>query len=68
MITFDKLWITMNEKSVSTYRLREDYGFNSKTISKLRKNENVNTSTLNKLCKILQCELSDIASYEEDEK
>ncbi len=66
MIVFDNLWIKMKEKNISTYRLREDYGFNSKTIAKLRKNENVTTATLNKLCSILDCDLEDIASYKKD--
>ena len=67
MIRYDRLWAVMKEKGVSTYRLREDHGFNSKTIAKLRNNENVTTNTLNKLCAILDCELSDIVQYEKDE-
>lgn len=63
MIIYDKLWVTMKEKGISTYRLREDHGFNTKTIAKLRENGNVTTATLNKLCTILDCELSDIATF-----
>ena len=63
MIIYDKFWETMKLKGVSTYLLRETHGFNSKTIAKLRNNENVTTATLNKLCFILDCELSDIAEY-----
>ncbi len=61
IIVFDRLWDTMKIKGVSTYRLREDHGFNTKTIAKLRENGNVTTATLDKLCTILDCELSDIA-------
>jgi DNA-binding Xre family transcriptional regulator len=57
----------MKTKGVSTYKLREDYGFNTKTIAKLRKNENVTTYTLNKLCTILDCDISDIIQYKKDE-
>ena len=67
MIRYDRLWAVMKEKGISTYRLRADHGFNSKTIAKLRNNENVTTNTLNKLCAILDCELSDIVQYEKDE-
>lgn len=63
MIVFDKFWITMKEKGVSTYKLREEHGFNSKTIAKLRKNENITTQTLNRLCEILDCDVSDIIEY-----
>ncbi len=32
MIKFDRLWITMEEKGISTYQLREKCGIDSKTI------------------------------------
>lgn len=67
MIVFDKLWETMKEKGVSTYLLREKCGIDSKTIRRLRANENMETKTLDKLCKVLQCSLEDIAEYREDE-
>ena len=66
MIIFDKLWITMEEKGVSTYKLREECGIDSKTIRRLRANENMETKTLNKLCEALSCRLEDIAEYTED--
>lgn len=63
MIKLDKLWITMEKKGVSTYTLREKCGIDSKTVRRLRANENVETKTLDKLCEALDCELSDIAEY-----
>ena len=46
MIVFDKLWITMKEKGFSTYKLREECGIDSKTIRRLKANENIETKTL----------------------
>ncbi len=66
MIVFDKLWIMMEEKGVSTYMLREKCGIDSKTVRRLRANENIETKTLNKLCSVLKCRLEDIAEYIED--
>lgn len=66
MITFDKLWETMKEKQVTTYWLREKCGIDSKTIRRLRANENMETKTLNKLCAALNCKLEDIAEFVED--
>ena len=66
MIRFDKLWKTMAEKGVTTYQLREKCGIDSKTIRRLRANENIETKTLNKLCAVLSCKLEDIAEYCED--
>lgn len=67
MIVFDKLWIIMAQKGVSTYKLREKCGIDSKTIRRLRANENIETKTLDKLCTALSCKLEDIAEYKKDE-
>ena len=66
MIIFDRLWDTMEEKGVSTYMLREKCGIDSKTVRRLRANENVETKTLDKLCAALTCQLEDIAEYKAD--
>ena len=66
MIKFDRLWKTMDEKQVTTYQLRERCGIDSKTIRRLRANDNMETKTLNKLCAALDCRLEDIAEYMED--
>lgn len=68
MIVFDKLWGVMKEKGVSTYLLREKCGIDSKTIRRLRANDNMETKTLNKLCAVLDCSLEDIAEYLPDEQ
>ncbi len=63
MIVFDKLWITMREKGFSTYKLREECGIDSKTIRRLKANDNIKTKTLAKLCSALDCKIEDIAEY-----
>lgn len=63
MIVFTKLWETMANKGVSTYTLREKCGIDSKTVRRLKANENIETKTLDKLCAALNCRLEDIAEY-----
>ena len=65
MIVFDKLWLIMEKKGVSSYKLREECGIDSKTIRRLRANDNMETKTLDKLCAALHCKLEDIAEYKE---
>ena len=67
MIVFDRLWDVMKEKNISTYKLREKCGIDSKTVRRLRANDNMETKTLNKLCAVLDCRLEDIAEYVPDE-
>lgn len=63
MIVFDNLWITMKEKGFSTYRLREECGIDSKTVRRLKANDNIETKTLDKLCRALDCRIEDIAEF-----
>ena len=63
MIVYDPLWATMERKGYTTYTLREKHKMGSGTVQRLRKNMSVSTNTLNDLCRILDCELSDIAIY-----
>lgn len=66
MIQFNKLWETMREKGVSTYALREKHNIDTRTIRRLKANQNITTDTLNTLCGILECGLQDIAEYVKD--
>ena len=63
MIVFDNLWKTLKEKQITQYQLIKRYGISTGQLDRLRKNGNVSTFTLNTLCEILDCELSDIASF-----
>lgn len=63
MISFERLWLTMEKKNISQYKLIKDYGISSGQLDRLRKNGNVSTYTLDRLCDILDCGLDDIAEY-----
>ena len=62
---FDKLWVTMKKKGFSTYKLREQCGIDSKTIRRLKANENIETKTLDKICLALNWRIEDIAEFVE---
>lgn len=65
MIVYDKLWITMKKRGISQYKLIKDYKISTGQLDRLRKNENVNTHTIDMLCSILKCRIEDIAEYKE---
>ena len=66
MIVYDKLFSTMREKCISQKNLKKSYGITTAQLTRLRRNENVNTHTLNRLCEILECGLEDIAEYKKN--
>lgn len=63
MFKFDRLFLTMKKKGVSTYRLREECGIDSKTVRRLKANENIEMKTLYKICSFLDCKIEDIVEF-----
>ena len=71
MISFEPLRHILLERKISTYFLRNKCGqFNldNKTIQRLMSDQSVSTHTLNALCNILECNLSDIMEFSPDVK
>jgi len=67
MITFDPLWETLRRKGISQYVLIKEYGVSTGTLDALRKNRSVTLNTVNDLCNILQCDITDILQYTPDQ-
>ena len=60
MINYSPLWKTLKARGMSQYRLTRSYHFSSGQLHRIRKNEHVSTHTLEELCRILNCEITDI--------
>lgn len=65
MLDFSPLWQTMQQRSVSQYKLLQA-GIDNKTLDSLKKNRNITLLTLEKLCRILDCTPNDIIRFTED--
>lgn len=63
MISYRPFWETLEKSLETTYTLINKHRISSAIIDKLRKNKPMNTTTLNDLCRILNCKLEDIAEY-----
>lgn len=59
-ISYKKLWKLLIDKDMKKKDLQKAAGISSTSITKLGKNENVNTEILEKICLSLQCDISDI--------
>jgi DNA-binding Xre family transcriptional regulator len=66
MISYSPLWDTLKKKNESWYSLEKKYKVSAATLSRLKNNQGVTTKTINDLCKILHCDVSEIMRYEED--
>lgn len=63
MIVYDKLWATMKEKGITQYSLIKNYRISAGQLSRLRKNDNVSTHTIDVLCEILDCQPGDLMEF-----
>ena len=63
MIDYSPFWHTLKSSPESTYTLINHHHISSSTIDKLRKNKPLNTTTLNDLCRILNCKIENICVY-----
>ena len=63
MISYAPFWATLRQSGESTYTLIRNHRISSSTIDKLRKNKPLNTTTVNDLCRILNCKVSDVMEY-----
>lgn len=63
MICYDPLWATMERRGMTQYRLIKQHSFSAGQIGRLKKNMHVSTHTLDTLCTILECGISDLVEY-----
>lgn len=59
-ISYKKLWKLLIDKDMKKKDLQQAAGISSASITKLGKNENVNTEIIEKICIALQCDVGDI--------
>lgn len=63
MISYEKFWQTLKAKNISQYRLSVYYGVSNSQISRIKKGQHISTSTIENLCRILDCRVEDIITY-----
>lgn len=67
MISYRPLWETMEKRKATTYTLQNKGQISSSTVRRLKAGESVSTNTLDALCRLLECEISDIVEYLPDQ-
>ena len=67
-VSYNNLWKTLIDRKMSKTDLRRAVGMSSGTLARLSKDENVGTMTLNKICRTLNCSMTDVIEYVGDAK
>ena len=66
-VSYNKLWKLLIDKEMKV-DLRDQAGLTTNVLAKLGKNEHVSTQSLEKICRILECEVGDILEFIPNEK
>lgn len=67
-ISYNRLWKLLVDKKMSKADLRKASGVSPNTMTKLRRDEPVMLSVLDKICKTLDVNYGDIVDYVKDEE
>ena len=65
MISYRPLFETMKKKNISSYRLQK-MGFSRATYYSIKQGNSISTNTVNQLCRLLSCSVSEIIEYVEE--
>jgi len=71
MISYAPLWKTMKRKGATTYTLRnkgKPYNVSGGTMEQIKQGKPISTNTIDAICTILDCAVSDIIEFIPDEK
>ena len=64
-VTYNKLWHLLLDRGMKKKDLKEAAGLTGHTMLKLRKDQDITTETIGKICKALSCEMTDIMEFVE---
>lgn len=67
-IRYNKLWKKLIDENMMKVDLRDQAGITTNALAKLGKIEHVSTQVLEKVCKVLHCEIQDIMEFVPDEE
>ena len=63
MISYTPFYETLYKNKRTEYQLIHIYGISANTLYRMKQGKPITTETLNKLCYILNCEVSDIICH-----
>lgn len=67
-IVYDKLLKLMKQRGITSYTIRQNNIIGQATLQKIKNGGDIDTRTIAKLCKLLDCQPGDILGYVPDEK
>ncbi len=66
MISYEPFYATLLKKNITEYYLINKQGIPANTLHRMKHKKPITTTTLNTLCDILDCDITDIIIYTKD--
>lgn len=63
MISFEVFFSTLEQKNITSYKLQKDGILSNSAYQRIKNNQPMNTTTINKLCDYLHCTPDQIFTY-----
>ena len=67
-ISYNRLWKLLIDRNMNKSELRKQAKISTNAIAKMGKNESVSMDTMNKICKVLQCNIGDVMDFVTDDE
>lgn len=66
MISYEPFYETLKSKGITTYKLIKEFNVSRSLLDRLKHNKPLSTVTINDLCNMLECDITDIIRYTKD--
>ena len=67
-VSYNKLWKLLIDKGMTKTNLRKQTDMSTTTLAKLGKNEPISMDVLLRICKVLDCDVSDVMEVIKENK
>lgn len=67
-VNYIKLWKLLLDKNMKKVEMKDLSGISNSTLAKLGKNEYVSMECVERICRVLRCDVGDVMTFDIDEK
>ena len=67
-VSYEKYFRMAKEKGITTSRILEEANISTNILTRMKRNEYISLESVEKICRALQCDISDILDFTDEGK
>ena len=67
-VSYEKYFRMAKEKGITTSRILEEANISANILTRMKRNEYISLDSVEKICRALQCDISDILDFTDEGK